>query len=125
MGVSLVITVDCGITAIEETEYAKTLGMDIVITDHHECGEKLPSAEAVINPKKPGCQYPEKMLAGVGVAFKLVCALEGPEHTEEMFAQYGDLVAIGTIADVEMCIRDRFQSGLHMPGERRKHRIRQ
>lgn len=99
-GVSLVITVDCGITAIEETEYAKTLGMDIVITDHHECGEVLPAAVAVINPKRPGCRYPEKMLAGVGVAFKLVCALEGGSHADELFAQYGDLVAIGTVADV-------------------------
>ena len=99
-GVSLIITVDCGITSIEEAEYAKSVGLGLVITDHHECKASLPSADAVIDPKRPDCAYPNKLLAGVGVAFKLVCALERGVSHDEMLQRYGDLVAIGTIADV-------------------------
>jgi len=99
-GVGLVITVDCGITAIEEAEYARSIGLGLVITDHHECREELPEADAVIDPKRPDCAYPNKALAGVGVAFKLVCALEGVTDCSEMIDRYGDLVAIGTIADI-------------------------
>lgn len=98
-GVTLIITVDCGITATEETDYAKSLGMDMVITDHHECrGFQLPKAEAVVNPKREDCEYGYDMLAGCGVAFKLVCALSG--DTEEMLQRYADLVAIGTVSDM-------------------------
>ncbi len=99
-GVSLIITVDCGITAVCEAEYARTLGIDMIITDHHECQEVLPFAAAVVNPKRPDCRYPNKQLAGVGVAFKLVCAVEGKERVCELLTEYGDLVALGTIADV-------------------------
>ena len=99
-GVGLVITVDCGITAIEEARYARELGLGLVITDHHECRENLPEADAVVDPKRFDCGYPYKGLAGVGVAFKLVCALEGGFATEDMLQKYGDLVAVGTIADV-------------------------
>ena len=99
-GVTLVITVDCGITAAEEAEYAKTLGLDMIITDHHECKERLPDAAAVIDPKRPDCSYPNCALAGVGVAFKLVCAMEGADRTDALLSEYGDLVALGTIADV-------------------------
>jgi len=99
-GIGLVITVDCGITAIEEAEYARSLGLGLVITDHHECRAEIPYADAVVDPKRPDCNYPNKVLAGVGVAFKLVCALEGVPGYDEMFRIYGDLVAIGTIADV-------------------------
>ena len=99
-GVSLVITVDCGITAIDEAEYAQSIGMELVITDHHECREELPNACAVVDPKRPDCTYPHKALAGVGVVFKLLCALERDACIDEMFRRYGDLVAIGTIADV-------------------------
>jgi len=99
-GVGLVITVDCGITAIEESLYARSLGLGLVITDHHECRAELPVADAVVNPKRLDCGYPHKALAGVGVAFKLVCALEGDTGSDEIFRQYGDLVAIGTVADV-------------------------
>lgn len=99
LGIDLVVTVDCGMTAVEETEFAKSIGLDIVITDHHECAERLPDAPAV-NPKRPDCEYPEKSLAGVGVAFKLICAVEGADRTEDMINEYSDLVAIGTIADV-------------------------
>lgn len=99
-GTELVITVDCGITAIEETEYAKQLGIDVIITDHHECRERLPDAVAVIDPKREGSKYPNRSLAGVGVAFKVVCALEGEKCAAALLREYGDLVAIGTIADV-------------------------
>ena len=111
-GTRLIITVDTGITATEETLFAATLGVDLVITDHHECRAELPQACAVVNPHRPDCPYPFKDLAGVGVVFKLICAYE--EHrsrdaridvARRMFAVYSDLVAIGTIADV-MPIRD-------------------
>ena len=96
--VDLIITVDCGITAVSETAYAKSLGMDIIITDHHECPQVLPDAAAVIDPKRHGSAYPFTELAGVGVAFKLVCALENDKTLP--FSRYADLVAVGTIADV-------------------------
>jgi len=101
-GASLLITVDCGITAVGEVEFAKTIGLDIVITDHHTCKEDIPRACAVVNPKQPDCTYPFKDLAGVGVAFKVIlaCALEMELAAREYFDQYIDLVAIGTIADV-------------------------
>lgn len=94
-GFQLVISVDTGITAIQEAEIAKKWGLDLIITDHHEPQEQIPQAIAVINPKKPGCSYPFKMLAGVGVAFKLATALLGRVPEE-----YLDLVALGTIADL-------------------------
>ena len=98
-GVSLIITVDCGITAIDEAEYAKALGVDMVITDHHECRpDALPDVTALIDCKRDGDTYPNKNLAGVGVALKLVCACEG--NTRTVLDRYADLVAIGTIADV-------------------------
>lgn len=98
-GATLLISVDTGITAFEETKYAKELGCDVIITDHHECKQELPEAVAVINPKRTDCDYPFKDLAGVGVAFKLVCAAS--EKTEsELLEQYADIVALGTIADV-------------------------
>ncbi len=99
-GCRLIITVDSGITAVEELGYASSLGMDIIVTDHHECGEELPSAVAVIDPKRPDSKYPYKYLAGVGVAFKLICALAGQERRMEMIEKYSVLTAVGTIADV-------------------------
>ncbi len=97
-GVSLIITVDCGITAVSETAYAAGLGVDMIITDHHECQTELPAAVAVVDPKRPDCDCPNKSLAGVGVAFKLVCALSG--ESAAALSRYADLVAVGTIADV-------------------------
>lgn len=94
-GFQLVISVDTGISAVEEAEYAAELELDLIITDHHEPPAVLPQAIAVINPKKPNCPYPFKQLAGVGVAMKLVTALMGQVPTEWM-----DLVALGTIADL-------------------------
>ncbi|MBQ1260627.1 MAG: single-stranded-DNA-specific exonuclease RecJ, partial [Clostridia bacterium] len=106
-GTRLIVTVDTGITANSEVEYAKTVGVDFVITDHHECHGDIPSACAVINPHRPDCPYPFKELAGVGVVFKFICAYEEVtsgisriEAARRIFAEYADLVAIGTIADV-------------------------
>ncbi len=109
-GVKLMITVDTGITAIEEIDYAKELGIDTVVTDHHECRAELPRACAAVNPHRADDSYPFKELAGVGVIFKLVCAFEmaqcrrrgEPEidGVRRICREYADLVAIGTIADV-------------------------
>lgn len=98
-GATLLISVDTGITAFEETLYAKKLGIDVIITDHHECKDVLPDAAAVINPKRNDCEYPFKDLAGVGVAFKLVCAVSG-KSDKDILEKYADIVALGTIADV-------------------------
>ena len=99
-GTTLIVTVDTGITAVEEVEYAREKGIDVIVTDHHSCKDVLPSAVAVINPKQPGCSYPFKDLAGVGVAFKLIDALSGGNQTKELLTKLGDLVALGTVADV-------------------------
>ena len=109
-GVGLIITVDTGITANEEAAYAASLGMDMVITDHHECRLPLPRAVAVVNPHRPDCPYPFKELAGVGVAFKLATACESlravrmgereADGVRRVARAYADLVAIGTVADV-------------------------
>lgn len=99
-GVSLIITVDSGITAGDEVKYASEHGIDTVITDHHECREQLPTAVAVVNPHRLDSNYPFDELAGVGVVFKLVCALEGNKNIEKLCAKYCDIVALGTVADV-------------------------
>ncbi len=106
-GTRLILTVDTGVTAHAEVEYAKTLGIDFVITDHHECHDTLPDAAAIVNPHRPDCPYPFKELAGVGVVFKLLCAYEESETGDRravcvrrLCEEYSDLVAIGTIADV-------------------------
>lgn len=100
-GVSLVITVDCGITAIEEVEHAKEIGLDICITDHHECAQNLPDALAIVNPKRKDDTYPFKFLAGVGVAFKTISAVAKKYNLpEEEYLKYLDIVSIGTISDI-------------------------
>ena len=99
-GVTLIVTVDCGITAGAETAFAASLGVDVVVTDHHECKESLPPACAVVDPRRTDCPYPFKHLAGVGVALKLVLALGGENREDALFARYSTLAAIGTIADV-------------------------
>lgn len=109
-GVTLIITVDTGITANDEIVYAKGLGVDVVVTDHHECRAELPSAVAVVNPHRPDSEYPFCDLAGVGVVFKLVCAYEMTlcrmrgesvlDGVSRVCREYADLAAIGTIADV-------------------------
>ena len=97
-GVKLIITVDCGITAVSEAELCRELGIDLVITDHHECKDVLPQAVAVVDPHRPDGGYPHKNLSGVGVAFKLAAALCGDQA--EVLEQYTDMVCLGTVADV-------------------------
>lgn len=109
-GAQLVITVDTGITAAAEIEYAAQKGLDFIVTDHHACHTKLPQALAVVNPHRPDCPYPFKDLAGVGVVFKLLCALEksaclkkgesGAGYLKKICREYADLAAVGTVADV-------------------------
>lgn len=100
-GTNLIITVDCGITAIEETKYAKELGIDIVITDHHEPGEEIPDAVAVVDCKRKDNKYPFRELAGCGVAFKLTQALcKNLEINENQSLKYLDIACVGTISDV-------------------------
>ncbi len=114
-GTTLLITVDTGITATEEAELCRTLGISLVITDHHTCRETLPDAVAIVNPKRPDDTYPFKELAGVGVAFKLVCAIacldckddavRCREILKPIYMRYAEYTAIGTVADV-MPLRD-------------------
>ncbi len=96
----LLITVDCGITAIEETDYANQLGMDVIICDHHQPKEELPEALAVLDPLKPECQYPFDYLSGAGVAFKLAQGIAEKIGRREMPLKYLDLVALAAAADI-------------------------
>ncbi len=107
-GITLVITVDCGITAAEAAEEARALGVDLVITDHHEPPARLPAAAAVIDPLLPGCRYPDKTLAGVGLAFLLAAGVRQGMREAGRFRERPqpdlrpllDLVAVGTLADM-------------------------
>ncbi len=108
-GVRLLVTVDTGISAVKEVALAKELGLTVVVTDHHECQELLPAADAVVDPKRPDDRYPFKQIAGAGVAFKLICALTErlKESAEERAAavipdpfDYIELAALGTISDL-------------------------
>lgn len=101
-GSKLIVSVDCGVNAIEEIRAITQMGMEIIITDHHNPKAELPPALAIINPKIPGCKYPFPHLAGVGVAYKLLIAIYhkmGIDSTENIL-KYMDLVAVGTIADI-------------------------
>ena len=97
-GVTLIVTVDCGITAVEEAELCDQLRIDLVVTDHHECKDILPEAVAVVDPHRPDGGYPHKNLSGVGVAFKLAAALSGDQQA--VLEEYADMVCLGTVADV-------------------------
>jgi single-stranded-DNA-specific exonuclease len=102
---TLLLTVDTGISCLEEVAYAKSKGLDVIITDHHQPSEELPPAVAVINPQRKDCPYPFPNLSGVGVAFKLVHALSKaleiePKEARQFLASHLDLVALGTIADI-------------------------
>ena len=105
-GVTLIVTVDCGISSIAEVREARALGIDVVITDHHEPPAELPPANAILNPRRSGCPYPFKSLAGVGIAFKFaqnLARLIGPgahPSDDERLFSYLDLVALGTVADI-------------------------
>jgi single-stranded-DNA-specific exonuclease len=107
-GASLLVAVDCGITAVKQVEYARSLGIDVIICDHHEPGDPLPNAVAVLDPLKPSCRYPYKYLCGCGVGFKLVQGLcEDPAirsriggDGEELLLSYLQFVTLATIADI-------------------------
>ena len=100
-GVNLIITVDCGISGIEEVDYANSLGLEVIVTDHHEVGEILPNAIAVIDAKRKDSTYPFRELAGVGVGFKLIQAIAQRLQLEEKeYLKYLDIVCIGTISDI-------------------------
>ena len=96
--VNLVVTVDCGITANDEADLLRKLGMDLVITDHHECKPDLPRAVAVVDPHRPDCTYPHTNLSGVGIAFQLAAAISGDQAG--MLKRYADLLCLGLVADV-------------------------
>ena len=98
-GVSLIVTVDNGISAVEEAKYIQELGMDLVITDHHRPGDTLPEAVAVVDPFRPDCPSPYKTICGAVVVLKLIAAMEGGDW-EPALEQFGDLAALATIADV-------------------------
>jgi len=100
MGVSLIISVDCGITAVEEIDYANSLKIDTIVCDHHQPKDQLPNAYAILDPIKPGCNYPFKHLSGAGVAFKLARAVGDRIGKKEMALKYLDLVALAGAADI-------------------------
>ncbi|WP_405234625.1 single-stranded-DNA-specific exonuclease RecJ [Lentisalinibacter salinarum] len=131
-GPSLIVTVDNGISSVRGVERARELGIDVLVTDHHLPGERLPAAAAIVNPNLPGDPYPSKYLAGVGVAFCVMAALgrrlaaEGQNGAERIAADYLDLVALGTVADVVPLDRNnrvlvrqglaRIRAGAAVPG---------
>ncbi len=109
LGVNLIITVDCGVTDIEEVKHANKLGMDVVITDHHIPPPVIPPAQAIVDPKLGGSQYSFSEMAGVGVTFKVLQALMNSLGREELLENQMDLVAIGTVADmVPLVSENRF-----------------
>ena len=119
-GTQLLITVDCGITAVDEVALARELGMDVIVTDHHEPGPDLPSDAMLINPKLPGCNYPFRELCGAGLAFKLAWAIGrtfssservAPEF-RELLLDLTSLAALGTIADV-VSLQDENRALVH------------
>ncbi len=123
--ISLIITVDNGITAVDEVAYAATLGIDVVITDHHQPQNALPDAVAVVDPHRADCPSGCVNYAGVGVAYMLVCALEG--DPDAVMEKYGDLVALGTLADVMPLTgttRNLVRSGLRVMNHLRRPGIK-
>lgn len=125
IGADLVISVDCGIRSAAEVAYAREIGLDMIITDHHSLGPQLPPAVAVVNPKRPESEYPETMLAGVGIAFKLAQALRlaMPERAAFSDEDFLDLVAVGTVADLAPLLgenRKLVQDGLRVMNRRRR-----
>lgn len=115
--ISLLVTVDCGITAVEETKYAKTLGIDVIICDHHQPKDVIPDAYAVLDPLKPSCSYPFRYLSGAGVAFKLAQGVSERIGKRELPMQYLDLVAMAGAADIVPLVDENrilVKEGLHL-----------
>ncbi len=110
-GVNLVISVDCGIRSPAEADFARELGLDLIITDHHQPAEALPNAYAIVNPKQPGDEYPDKELAGVGVAYKIAEALIDARSSDFEKTLLLDLVALGTVADLAPLTGENRNSG--------------
>jgi len=101
IGVSLLVSVDCGINAFEKIDYAESLGIDTIITDHHRPDHKLPNAFSILNPNQKECNYPFKGLCGAGVVFKFALAIcERGGFNPELAWQHADLIALGTAADL-------------------------
>ncbi len=127
-GATLLVTADCGISAVEAVALAAEKGIDVIVTDHHRPGAELPAAHAIVNPNRPGHDYPFRELAGVGVAFKLVQELFTRQQVDEgRLNQYLDLVALGTIADqAPLCGENRTlaQFGLRVLNRSRRIGIR-
>ena len=99
-GCDLIITVDCGITSVKEVDLANELGIDVIITDHHECQSEIPNALAIVNPKQEDCNYPFDMLCGCGVAFKIIQALTDEEEFKTSMFDYLEIVTLATICDI-------------------------
>ena len=99
-GCDLIITVDCGITSVNEVGLANELGIDVIITDHHECQSDVPDAYAIVNPKQDDCNYPFDMLCGCGVAFKMIQALTDEEEFKRSMFDYLEVVTLATICDI-------------------------
>ncbi|MBI2429511.1 MAG: single-stranded-DNA-specific exonuclease RecJ [Ignavibacteriales bacterium] len=99
-GYTLLVAIDCGITALAQVEYARQLGVDVVICDHHEPAEELPNAVAILDPLKPNCRYPFKSLCGTGVGYKFVQAIARTLNHEHLVEKYVDFVALASTADI-------------------------
>lgn len=99
-GTTLIITIDCGITAVEQIRYAGEQGIDVIICDHHEAADEIPPAYAVLDPIKPGCSYPFKFLSGCGVGFKMMQGIAGSLGKPDVVFSYLDFVAIAAAADI-------------------------
>ena len=97
---NLIITVDCGITSVKEVDLANELGIDVIVTDHHECQSEIPNAYAIVNPKQEDCNYPFDMLCGCGVAFKMIQALTDKEEFKTSMYNYLEIVTLATICDI-------------------------
>ena len=99
-GCDLIITVDCGITSVKEVDLANELGIDVIVTDHHECQSEIPNAYAIVNPKQDDCNYPFDMICGCGVAFKMIQALTDKEEFKNTMYNYLEIVTLATICDI-------------------------
>ncbi|MDO4721090.1 MAG: single-stranded-DNA-specific exonuclease RecJ [Peptostreptococcaceae bacterium] len=99
-GGDLIISVDCGITSTEEVEYAKEIGVDMIVTDHHQCKQELPAAVAVIDPKRTDCSYPNANICGAGIAFKLAQALKSKHNASYSLEELLEIAATATVADI-------------------------